>query len=44
VAATCCMHGRDKKHTQKILVRKPGRPRHMWKDIIKMDLTEIGCD
>jgi hypothetical protein len=24
-------------------VRPLGRPRHMWEENIKMDLTELGC-
>jgi hypothetical protein len=39
---------REKRNAYRILVGKPegkrplGRPRHMWKDNIKMDLREMG--
>ena len=38
------------RNAYKVLVGKPegkrplGRPRRRWKDNIKMDLTELGCD
>jgi hypothetical protein len=41
VCRTCGMHGRGE---ERVLVRKPegkrplGRPRHRWKDKIRMDL------
>jgi hypothetical protein len=25
-------------------MRPPGRPRHRWEDIIKMDFQEVGCE
>jgi len=45
----CSTHGRDEKCIQ-ILVGKPDgkrsfrRPRCGWKDNIRMDLREIGCE
>ena len=27
----------------RVLVGKPGRPRHRWEDNIKKDLQEVGC-
>jgi hypothetical protein len=39
----------ERRGVYRFLVRKPkgksslGRPRHRWKDNIKMDLQEVGC-
>ena len=38
------------RNAYRVLMRRPeikrplGRPRHRWKDNIKMDLREVGCD
>ena len=45
---TYSMYGKIQKC--RVLVGKPerkgplGRPRHRWKDNIKMNLKEVGCD
>jgi hypothetical protein len=39
----------DRREVHRVLVGKPedkrslGRPRHRWKNNIKMDLKEVGC-
>jgi hypothetical protein len=44
----CSAYG-ERRGVYRVLVGKPegkrplGRPRHRWKDNIKMDLQEIGC-
>jgi hypothetical protein len=49
MGGSCSTNG-EKKYACKILVGTPegkrplGRPRRMWVDNIKMDLTEIGWD
>jgi hypothetical protein len=43
------MYGEERRCVYRGLVRKlegkspPGRPRHRWKDNIKLDLQEVGC-
>jgi hypothetical protein len=43
----CSMYG-GRRSVHRVLVRKPegkrslGRPRHIWKDNIKVDLQEVG--
>ena len=43
-------HMEQSLNAYKVLVAKPegkrplGRPSHRWKDNIKMDLREVGCD
>jgi len=50
MGGACSTHGRDKKCIQYILVGKPEgkrplkRPRNIWKDNIKLDLTETGWE
>jgi hypothetical protein len=42
-------HMKEGRGMDRVLVGKPegkrplGRPRHRWKDNIKMDLQEVGC-
>jgi hypothetical protein len=42
-------HLRERRGVYRVLVGKPerkrllGRPKHRWKDKIKMDLQEVGC-
>jgi hypothetical protein len=44
----CGVYGGEQR-TYRVLVGKPkgerplGKPRHRWKDNIKMDLQEVGC-
>jgi len=36
-----CIEGFDGKYEGR---RPPGRPRRRWKDNIKMDLQDVGCE
>jgi hypothetical protein len=49
MGATCSAYGGEES-VYSVVVGKPegkrplGRPRHRWKDNIKMDLQEVGCE